>query len=174
MRIGVAAALLAGLCGAAQATQATQATQASQASQVDWQISVTQQALDGRALARPAAIACRPRGCEAPVTLLVGDRHRRFLAGFTFVQRGAYLTLQALDPGLGHVIGFTDGFEGPIFIAVRGATSDQLLRFTLSGVADGGAAAPALMDNTHSLVFHRKLHPDLTLFIHLRRPRPMG
>jgi hypothetical protein len=139
-----------------------------------WQISITQEALNGRALDKPTRIDCPQSGCEAPVTLLVGDKHQHFLAGFTFVASGAYLSLQALEPGLGKVIGFSDGYEGPIFIMVRGARSDQLLRFTLSGVPNAPGTGPALMDNTHSLVFHRKLDPDLSLRIDLRKPRPTG
>jgi hypothetical protein len=139
-----------------------------------WQITLTQLALNGRILNKPTEITCPPSGCDAPVSLLVGDTMRRFLAGFSFVQSGAYLSLQALEPGLGKVIGFTDGYEGPIFIGVRGAKGDQMLRFTLSGVADYGPKIPALMNNAQSLVFHRKMAPDLSLRVQLSRAQPKG
>jgi hypothetical protein len=140
----------------------------------NWRITLTELALNGRVIGKATPISCPRDGCNAPLSLTVGDTPRRFLVAFTFVQRGAYLSLQALTPEPGKVIGFEDGYQGPIFVAVRGPHEIQTLNFTLTGVAETDPNTPALMNNAQSLVFHRKMNPDLTLKVDLARPAPKG
>jgi hypothetical protein len=130
--------------------------------------------LNGRPNSKATQISCPRDGCDAPLSLAVGETPRRFLVAFTFVQRGAHLSLQALTPKPGKVTGFEDGYHGPIFVAVRGPRAVQTLNFTLTGVAETDPNTPALMDNTLSLVSHRKIKPDLSLKVDLARPAPKG
>ena len=137
-----------------------------------WLVTMTQIAQTGRTMGAPVSISCDRTGCESRISLTIADTPQPFLASFTFVQRGAYLALRALTAGPGRIIGFQDGYEGPIFLQVRRAETVQTLDFTLTGTATTPTQQEAtpLMNNQQSLVFHRKLDPDLILRVQIKRP----
>ena len=139
-----------------------------------WQVTITQ--IDGanRALTDPVKVVCEPTGCEQPLQLFVDYKPQPFLAGITFVDRGAYVALQPMASELGQAIDFQKGFSGPVFVSVRDDENvkTETLRFTLTGpaVPETSKGNAAIMNNPQSLVFHRKLNPDLILRIELVRP----
>jgi len=132
----------------------------------------------GKALTDPVNVSCPQSGCEQALQLYVDLTPRRFISAITFVDKGAYVELQPLTPDVGQAIEFEKGYEGPVFIRVRGDENDkiELLRFTLTGPAapEADKGATAMMSNPNSLVFHRKLEPDLILQIELVKPAAAG
>jgi hypothetical protein len=105
------------------------------------------------------------------ITLDVLGKPRRFLLAVTIAARGAYVTLQAQDPDLGKVVEFEKGFVGPVFMATHpGTTTSVTLRFTLTGSAVTDPDQDLLTSNKGSLVFHRKMEPDLALRFELVPP----
>jgi hypothetical protein len=143
-----------------------------------WHVTITQVDGTGKALADPAKVECQPSGCQQALQLFVDYKAQPFLAGVTFVDRGAYLALQPMVHELGQAVDFQKGFRGPVFVPVRldeNAKTDTL-RFTLTGpaVPDASKGNAAIMNNSESLVFHRKLAPDLILRIELVRPSAAG
>ena len=142
-----------------------------------WKIQVTQIDNNGAASGRPQNVTCPREGCQVPLNIVVAGKPRLFNAIITFVKSGAYLGLQATAPELGKVIDFEKGFDGPIFMALRGPSRDSTtLNFILTGAAttQSGQNAPALMQNSQSLIFHRKLQPDITLKIDFMPPGPVS
>ena len=143
-----------------------------------WQVTITQVDKTGKALTDAVNVSCPPSGCEQVLPLYVDLTPRQFIAAITFVDKGAYVALQPLAREVGQVIEFEKGFKGPVFVKVRGDENDkiQLLRFTLTGPAapEAGKGSTAMMSNPGSLVFHRKLDPDLILQIELVRPAGAG
>jgi hypothetical protein len=139
-----------------------------------WQVTITQVDKSGKALTNPLNISCPQSGCEQVLPLYVNYQSHKFIAAITFVQNGAYVELQSLDKDVGQVIGFERGYEGPVFINVRTDEHDKIeqLQFTLTGPAapEADKGGTAMMSNQNSLVFHRKLDPDLILQIELVRP----
>ncbi|MCW3474485.1 hypothetical protein [Limobrevibacterium gyesilva] len=131
----------------------------------------------GTLLGTPWAFACPRSGCQEFLDFYVAGKARRFLAAFTFVPKGAYIAVQSMTPELRQVVEFEKGFEGPIFVLVRDAnTVAQTLRFTLTGsaMAESDQERTQLMNTDRSLVFQRKLEPDLTLKVELTPPPPAG
>jgi hypothetical protein len=139
-----------------------------------WQVTITQIDAANRALTDPVKVECEPTGCEQALQLFVDYKAKPFLAGITFVDRGAYVALQPLASELGQAIDFQDGFRGPVFVSVREDENakTETLRFTLTGpaVPETSKGNAVIMNNPQSLVFHRKLNPDLILRIELVRP----
>ena len=139
-----------------------------------WQVTITQVDSSGKAMTDAVNISCPPSGCEKVLSLYVNFQPRQFIAAVTFVDKGAYVELQPLAKEVGQVIGFEEGYKGPVFVKVRADEKDkiQLLRFTLTGpmAPEAGNGGAAMMSNPQSLVFHRKLEPDLSLQIELVRP----
>jgi hypothetical protein len=144
------------------------------AATANWQIRIIQIDNAGTMVGLPQGLSCPRDGCQTPINLDVEGKARRFIAIITFVKAGAYLGLQATAPALGKVIDFDKGFEGPIFIPLFGPGRDSAsLNFILTGLAvsDSNQDAPLLMHDSQSLVFHRKMQPDLTLKIDFTPPR---
>jgi hypothetical protein len=143
-----------------------------------WQVTITQLDKAGKALTDPINVTCPQSGCEQVMQLYVDLTPRQFIAAITFVDRGAYLQLQPLTPDVGDIIEFQKGYKGPVFINVRQDEADKMdvLRFTLTGPAapEADKGSTAMMSNQQSLVFHRKLDPDLVLQIELVRPAAAG
>ena len=139
-----------------------------------WQVAITQMDQSNKAITDTVKVACPSSGCEQAVQLYVDFKLQPFLAGITFVDKGAYLALQPIAHDLGQAIDFQQGYRGPVFISVRPDEKDKtdILRFTLTGsaVPDSNRGSTAIMKNSDSLVFHRKLQPDLILRIELVRP----
>jgi hypothetical protein len=140
-----------------------------------WQVTITQVDASNKALTDPVKVECEPTtGCDQPLQLFVDYKTQPFLAGITFVDRGAYVALQPMAKDLGQAIDFQNGFRGPLFVSVREDehAKTETLRFTLTGpaVPEANRGKAAIMNNSQSLVFHRKLTPDLILRIELVRP----
>ena len=135
-----------------------------------WSVTLTQIDKSGTVVGAPLVFDCTPSGCEQLMKLDVDGKPYGFVAAFTFVPKGAYVALQSTQPDIRKVIEFDKGFQGPIFVQMG---SDQrytgMLRFTLVGAAvkQGEEETPQIMSNSTSLVFHRKLVPDLTLRLEL-------
>ncbi|MDE2574502.1 MAG: hypothetical protein KGL55_04250, partial [Rhodospirillales bacterium] len=138
-----------------------------------WQVELAQLDPAGAAIGKPLVLACAASGCQSIVKLQINAKPEPFLAAITFVQRGAYLSLESLVPALGQAIGFEAGFKGPEFILLRHQHADTTLRFTLTGAAIKPAdpSLPALMPSSQSLVFHRKMAPDFVLRVRIG-PQP--
>jgi hypothetical protein len=140
-----------------------------------WQVSITQLDATNQPINEAAKVACPTDGCQLELQLFVDYKAQPFLAGISFVDKGAYVALQPMAPALGQAIDFQKGFRGPVFVRVREDESVKTdnLRFTLTGpaVPDGGKGTAPIMNNTQSLVFHRKLTPDLILRVELVRPK---
>ena len=127
----------------------------------------------GTLVGDPVSFSCIRTGCEQYVTLDVEGKPHQFLASMTFISNGAYLGLQSMDPAITKVVEFDKGFTGPIFMQTRPATDyTQMLRFTLTGpaLAESESNGPQLMNNGQSMVFQRKLEPDLLLRVDLTPP----
>ena len=143
-----------------------------------WQVTITQLDKTGRALTDAVNIACPQSGCEQVLQLYVDLTPHQFIAAVTFVDKGAYVALQPMATDIGQVIEFEKGFKGPVFVKVRTDENDkiELLRFTLTGPAapEAGHNSTAMMSNPKSLVFHRKLYPDVILRLELVRPTAAG
>jgi len=143
-----------------------------------WQVTITQVDKTGRALTDALNVTCPQSGCEQVLQLYVDLTPHQFIAAVTFVDKGAYVALQPMATDVGQVIEFEKGFKGPVFIKVRGDENDkiQVLRFTLTGPAapEAGHGSTAMMSNPKSLVFHRKLYPDVILRLELVRPAAAG
>ena len=139
-----------------------------------WQITITQVDATDKALTDPVKVECPAGGCQQDLRLFVDYKAQPFLAGINFVDKGAYVALQPIAPDLGQAIDFQTGFRGPVFVLVRKDENEKTdtLRFTLTGtaVADATSGNAVIMKNSESLVFHRKLVPDLILRIELVRP----
>lgn len=139
-----------------------------------WQVTITQVDSTGKRLTDPVGVACPPSGCEKVLQLFVDFKSHQFIAGITFVDKGAYVALQPMARELGQVVDFQRGFRGPVFVKVRDDENNKTdtLRFTLTGpaVPEAGKGSAPLMTNPHSLVYHRKLEPDMILRIELVRP----
>ncbi len=139
-----------------------------------WHVIITQVDATDTALSEPVKVECPASGCQQDLRLFVGYKAQPFLAGINFVDKGAYVALQPMASDLGQAIDFQTGFRGPVFVKVRADENERTdtLRFTLTGtaVADATGGNAAIMKNSESLVFHRKLVPDLILRIELVRP----
>jgi hypothetical protein len=139
-----------------------------------WQVTLTQLDKSGKALTDALNVSCPQSGCEQVLPLYVDYQSHQFVAAITFVDRGAYVALQPMTRDVGQVIEFERGYKGPVFVSVRRNEHDKiaLLRFTLTGPAAPEASknSTPMMSNPQSLVFHRKLDPDLILQIELVRP----
>ena len=143
-----------------------------------WQVTITQVDSTNKPISDPVKVECPTGGCQQDLRLFVDYKEQPFLAGINFVDRGAYVALQPMAPTLGQAIDFQSGFRGPVFVKVRAdehAKTDTL-RFTLTGTAvpDASSGNAAIMKNSDSLVFHRKLTPDLILRIQLVKPAAAG
>jgi hypothetical protein len=140
----------------------------------NWLVTITQVDTAGKPLTDPVKVECPSGGCQQDLRLFVDYKEQSFLAGINFVDRGAYVALQPIAPDLGQAIDFQSGFRGPVFIKVRANEHEKTdkLRFTLTGAAvpDATGGNAVIMKNSESLVFHRKLVPDLILRIELVRP----
>jgi hypothetical protein len=143
-----------------------------------WQVTITQVDVSGKNLTDPVSTDCPSTGCQQQLRLIVDYKEQPFLAAITFVGKGAYVALQPLVSELGQAIDFQKGFRGPVFVVVRADEKQKTdrLRFTLTGPAapDAAGGNAAIMNNAQSLVFHRKLTPDLILRIALVRPAAAG
>jgi hypothetical protein len=131
-----------------------------------WKVALTQIDKVGTMVGNQQELDCPAEGCQRMIQLELDGKPYPFLAVVTFVNRGAYVTLRPDAPAVGKVVGFEEGFEGPIFIPLRQDNRvSRTLNFTVTGpaVAQSDAASAQLMQNSHSLVFHRKLAPDLTV-----------
>ncbi len=138
-----------------------------------WQVSITQFDKAGTLAGTPQTLTCPQSGCEQLITLDVLGKPRRFLLAVTIAARGAYVTLQAQDQDLGKVVEFEKGFVGPVFMAIHpGVATTVTLRFTLTGSAVSDPDQDYLTRNSRSLVFHRKMDPDLALRFELTPPPP--
>ncbi len=157
---------------------ATNALAAAPPKRLPWQVTITQIDKAGRALTDAVNITCPQSGCEQVLQLYVDLSPHQFIAAVTFVDKGAYVALQPMATDVGQVIEFEKGFKGPVFIKVRGDENDkiELLRFTLTGPAapEADHGSTAMMSNPKSLVFHRKLYPDVILRVELVRPTAAG
>jgi len=143
-----------------------------------WQVTITQVDAHDKDLTDPVKMECPVTGCEQQLRLVVDYKEQPFLAAITFVARGAYVALQPIARELGQAIDFEKGFRGPIFVMVRADEKQKIdkLRFTLTGpaVSDAAGGNAAIMNNAQSLVFHRKLAPDVILRVALVRPAAAG
>lgn len=145
-----------------------------------WQVRLTQLDKAGTIVGEAVSFACVQTGCEQYLALDIEGKPRRFLAAITFVPKGAYIGLQSMDQGVTKVVEFDKGFAGPIFMQARdGADYTQMLRFTLTGpaLAESEASGAQLMTNSRSMVFQRKIEPDLLLRVDLLPPavaKPSG
>lgn len=138
-----------------------------------WQVRLTQLDKAGTVVGEVLTFPCVRTGCEHYLALDIEGKPRQFLAAITFVPKGAYLGLQSVDQGVTRVVEFDKGFTGPIFLQMRSASdSTQILRFTLTGpaLAESESTGPQLMTNSRSMVFQRKLEPDLRLKMDLLPP----
>jgi hypothetical protein len=139
-----------------------------------WQVTITQVDTTDKALSDPVKVECPTGGCQQDLRLFVDYKAQPFLAGINFVDKGAYVALQPMAGDLGQAIDFQKGFRGPVFVSIQKSENAKTdtLRFTLTGpaVADATGGNAAIMNNSQSLVFHRKLVPDLILRIELVRP----
>ena len=143
-----------------------------------WRVTITQVDGSDKALTDPVKFECPASGCQQDLQLFVDYKAQPFLAGINFVDKGAYVALQPQQQDLGQAIDFQTGFRGPVFVKVREDENEKIgaLRFTLTGAAvpDAAGGNAAIMNNAQSLVFHRKLVPDLILRIELVRPAAAG
>jgi hypothetical protein len=148
---------------------AAQAPAAPKASPL-WQVTVTQIDRSGTVVGNPQSFPCPKVGCEQFLKLDVAGTGYNFLASLTFIPRGAYFALSSMQQDIRKVVEFEKGYEGPLFLQARPGTPYAVtLNFVLTGLAlaDDAGGGPQLTDNTRSLVFHRKLYPDLTLRIEM-------
>jgi hypothetical protein len=76
-----------------------------------------------------------------------------------------YVALQSLTPEVKGVFGFEQGYVGPVFVRLlQGRRVSASLRYILTGPAIASSEQGVqLMPTENSLVFHRKLQPDLAL-----------
>ncbi len=142
----------------------------------EWSVTLTQIDKAGTVVGAPQSFDCAPTGCERFVKLDVEGKPVNFVAALSFVPKGAYVGLQSMQDEVRKVIEFERGFQAPLFVqtgADRRYTG--MLRFVLVGsaVKDSEAETPQMMSNSTSLVFHRKLVPDLTLRLDLAA-KPAG
>ena len=131
-----------------------------------WHVTLFQVDNAGTLVGNPIDFACPGSGCEQAIRLDVLGRPYRFLVAITVVPAGAYFALQPLQPEIKGVIGFEEGYIGPQFLQLRQHQRfNTTLRYVLTGPAMAAAEGQGvqLMPNESSLVFHRKLMPDLTL-----------
>jgi hypothetical protein len=136
-----------------------------------WQLTVTQFDKAGTLVGAPLQVSCPETGCQQVIPLDVLGKSKSFLLGVTFVQRGVYVALQAREADVGKVIEFEKGFDGPIFSAThKGIRTTVRLRFTLTGEAVSTPEQDLMMRNSRSLVFHRKMDPDITLKVDIDPP----
>jgi hypothetical protein len=148
------------------APAAAQASRRAKQSQPAWTVTLTQIDKAGTIVGAPQSFDCTPTGCQQFIKLDVEGKPIAFVAGFTFIPKGAYVALQPMQQEVRKVIEFEKGFQGPLFVQIG---SDRrysgTLRFILVGpaVKESEAETPQIMSNSTSLVFHRKLEPDLTL-----------
>jgi hypothetical protein len=140
-----------------------------------WSVSITQVDGTNQPITDAAKVDCPIDGCQLELRLFVDYKAQPFLAGISFVDKGAYVALQPMAPALGQAIDFQKGFRGPVFVKIQAGEREKIdtLRFTLTGpaVPDGGKGTAPIMNNAQSLVFHRKLSPDLILRVDLIRPK---
>lgn len=135
-----------------------------------WQISLFQIDRSGTLVGNPKEFTCTPTGCEQVVSLDIEGKPRDFLVALTFVPKGAYFNLQSMGEEVAKVVEFEKGFVGPLFLQVRqNQRFNATLRYTLAGsaMAEAQQSGPRLMQNERSLVFQRKMAPDVTLRIAL-------
>jgi hypothetical protein len=135
-----------------------------------WNVRLIQRDRIGVMVGEPHEFPCPQAGCQQVVTLDVLGKPRRFLVALTFIPRGAYLALQSLQPEINNVSEFDKGFEGPVFVKIQDRnTVRQTLSFNLAGSAmnDSSHNQPMAFNSNGSLVFHRKMDPDLVLNLEL-------
>ena len=138
-----------------------------------WTVEVTQFDKSGTMAGAPISLSCPETGCQQLLTLDVSGKPHSFLLGISMTFRGAYVELQAQDREVGQVVEFEKGFVGPVFMATHpGTLTSQTLRYTLTGAIVTDPHDDKLMGNSRSLVFHRKVQPDLALRIDLTPPAP--
>jgi hypothetical protein len=141
------------------------------------QVTVTQLSPTGQALGEPRVVECPETGCQQAMALAVGDKTLPFMADVQFVDRGAYVSLQARAVEIGAVVQFEQGRRGPVFL--RGLTDApiaQTLRFTLApsatlrrlDVADDGKTLGT------GNVYTRKRTPDVVLRVEIGPARERG
>ena len=138
----------------------------------NWQVDITQFDKAGTLAGTPQSLTCPQSGCQQLITLGVAGKPRRFLLSVTITARGAYVGLQAEDREVGQVVEFEKGFVGPVFMATHtGLRTSVTLRFTLTGAAVSDPERDKLMQrNSGSLVFHRKMEPDIAMRVDLSPP----
>jgi hypothetical protein len=141
-----------------------------------WQVEVLQLDKTQTLVGKPNDFTCGTTGCEQNLTLEIDGKPQPFLLQISFVPTGAYVAVQPQAREIGKAIDFEKGFEGPVFVRIHNGHAQETLRVTLTGAAldDPNADTPQLMQSSRSLVFHRKLEPDLTLRMALSHAKPSG
>lgn len=139
-----------------------------------WRVTLFQIDKSGTLLGDTQDFACTQSGCEQLLRLDVDGQPIGFLVAITFVPRGAYFSVSSMSEDVQKVIEFEKGFIGPMFLQVK---SDQrfnaTLRYTLTGsaLAESQRQSTSLMQNDRSLVFQRRMSPDLILKVALEPAR---
>ena len=141
-----------------------------------WQVDVLQLDKTQTLVGKPSDFTCGAAGCEQNLSFEIDGKPQSFLLQISFVPTGAYVAVQPQTRDLGRAIDFQKGFEGPMFVRIRDGHAQETLRVTLTGASldDPNADTPQLMQSSRSLVFHRKLEPDLTLRVAFSQAKPAG
>ncbi len=136
------------------------------AARVGWNVALFQVDPLGTLIGSPIEFPCTASGCEQALRLDIAGKPYSFLIELTFVPKGAYFALQPMQKEISKVVDFEAAAVGPTFLKLRPNTRfNTTLRFTLTGSAlpDAEQQPGQLLTNSHSLVFHRKLKPDVIL-----------
>ena len=143
---------------------------------VPWQVEVLQLDKTQTLVGKPNDFTCGAAGCEQNLSLEIDGKTQPFLLQISFVPAGAYVAVQPQARDIGKAIDFEKGFEGPTFVRIHNGRGAEILRVTLTGAAldDPNTDTPQLMQSSRSLVFHRKLEPDLTLRMAFSQAKPAG
>lgn len=135
-----------------------------------WRVTLFQVDKSGTLVGEPQSFACTQSGCEQIVRLDVDGRQVGFLVAITFTPRGAYFSVSSMSEEVLRVVEFEKGFVGPLFLQVKSNERfNATLRYTLTGaaVAESQRQSTQLMQNDRSLVFQRRMLPDLLLKVAL-------
>ncbi len=135
-----------------------------------WRVTLFQIDKSGTLLGEPQSFACTQSGCEQYLRLDVDGQQVSFLVAITFTPRGAYFGVSSMSDEVLRVIEFEKGFVGPLFLQVKSNERfNATLRYTLTGpaVAESQRLSTPLMQNDRSMVFQRRMLPDLLLKVSL-------
>ena len=141
-----------------------------------WRVSLFQIDKSGTLLGDPQTFPCTQSGCEQFLRLDVDGQAASFLVAITFTPRGAYFNLSSMSDEVLRVVEFEKGFVGPLFLQVKSNERfNATLRYTLTGpaVAESQRQSTPLMQNDRSMVFQRRMLPDLLMKVALE-PAPAG